>query len=82
MRMSDTIISIQRKRGRQKGEAQLYAEVTVPTTVNLPPSLKKRVIREMNYRNQSGDTSYWTYARVVVDILANHFGLDLQEREA
>lgn len=74
MRIPDTRTNGTRKR---RGAPTLYAERTVSTTFSIAPAIRQRLMREVNYRNSSEDTKYWTESKIVVEVLAKHFGLDL-----
>jgi len=65
------------KRGRRRGEPQLYNEATTCRSFCFPPALLQALTRDANTRNLHGDTKYWRDARVVVDILAKHYGIDV-----
>lgn len=67
---------------RRVGRPARYGEATVMRPVYYPPVLLAKLREEAAWRAaRAGNPDEWNVSRLVVDICAKHFGIELHEQE-
>lgn len=60
---------------KRPGRRPIYTERTGKIAGRAPVSLLERLVTEANYRNSVEKRTYWTPARVLVDVGLVHYNL-------